>query len=151
MKQTNRALAPVSQSVDAEVTVSKVKSPQSAGTLVALTVLLAGSQMLVMPARAQNDAPAAFGIKVASCTVSSTRNPTKTYDCSPKVAKACNGQVECEIQIGDNLTDGKDVDPVSGFPDKIVTIKYDCGDAKPKQRGPYPQNNHASLFLECFF
>lgn len=130
---------------------SKIGFQHKTCTLTVFAVLLAGSQILAMPARAGNDAPAAYGIKIASCAVSSTRNPTKTYDCSALVTKLCNGRGECEIQIGDNLTDGKDVDPASGFPDKMVTIKYDCGDAKPKQRGPYPQSNHASLFLECFF
>lgn len=129
---------------------SKTGSQHKTHTLTVLVLLLAGSQSLLMPARAGNDAPAAGGIEIASCSVSSTRDSNKTYDCSAQAAKVCNGRTDCEIQIGDNLTDGKNVDPASRFPQKRVTIEYDCGDTKLRQRGPYPQSNHASLILECF-
>jgi len=128
---------------------SKIKSSYGGCKLAALAMLLAGSQMPGAPARADNSAAAPGGIKIASCTVSSTRDPGNAYDCSAEAAKDCNGRGECEIPIGYNLTAGKDIEPGSGLTGKRVTIKYDCGDAKWRQRGPYYQNDHATLILEC--
>jgi hypothetical protein len=117
----------------------------------AFAVSLAISSILGAPAPAQSDTPpASTGIKITSCSVSSTKNASLTHDCSAEAAKICNGKNECEIQIGYNLSSGKDIDPKAGVLGKMVTILYDCGDAKSRQRGPYSQSDHASLMLECF-
>lgn len=88
------------------------------------------------------------GMKVTSCTVRSTKDAGKTYECSKEAARLCNGKDVCEIQIGYNLTEGKDIDPSAGVVGKLVTIVYACGPIS-RQRGPYPQSDHAHLILEC--
>jgi hypothetical protein len=90
-------------------------------------------------------------LQIKSCVVSSTRSPDKTYDCTTeaiKAAEACKQMEECEIPIGYNLTSGKDIDPGSGFLGKRVTIVYTCGGG-PQQGGPYHQDDHASLVMDC--
>ncbi len=103
-------------------------------------------------ATAQSIPSGAPAIKVSSCLVRATGDSDKIYDCSVEVAGACNGQPGCNLQIGYNLTAGKDIDPGSGFAGKLVTVVYDCGPASPvsRQRGPYHQSDHATLFLDCF-
>lgn len=99
-------------------------------------------------AQERNDTPVVSGMKITSCTVSSTKDASKTYECSKEAARLCNGKDQCEIQIGYNLTEGKDIDPNAGVVGKIVTIIYACGPIS-RQRGPYHQSDHASLILEC--
>lgn len=96
----------------------------------------------------RNDTPVVSGMSITSCTVSSTKNASKTYECSKEAARLCNSKDQCEIQIGYNLTSGKDIDPSAGVVGKMVTIVYACGPIS-RQRGPYPQSDHASLILEC--
>ena len=50
----------------------------------------------------QSGAPASSGMKVTSCTVTSSHNASKTFDCSLEAARTCNGKDTCEIQIGYN-------------------------------------------------
>ncbi len=129
----------------------KIKSQYSIHRLTALTALtLAVSYTPIAPAQGLPSTPPAINIQ--SCSVRTTGDTDKTYDCSAEVAKACNGQPTCELQIGYNLTAGKDIDPSSGFEGKLVTVVYDCGVASPvsRQRGPYNQNDHATLLLDCF-
>lgn len=109
---------------------------------------LVGAGWVQAQEQQRNDASAASGMKITSCTVSSTKDASKTYECSPEAARLCNGKDQCEIQIGYNLTSGKDIDPSAGVIGKIVTIIYACGPVS-RQRGPYPQSDHASLILEC--
>lgn len=129
----------------------KMKSQQRKHILTALAAMsLAVSYTPVAPAQTfLSDPPA---INIQSCSVRATGNTDKTYDCSAEVAEACNGQPGCELQIGYNLTAGKDIDPGSGFEGKLVTVVYNCGAASPvsRQRGPYNQNDHATLLLDCF-
>lgn len=105
--------------------------------------------LLASAARAQVEDPAASGkMQITSCLVYLTKSPDKTYECTATVAEACNGKQQCEMPIGYNLTGGKDVDPASGFLGKMVKITYTCG-GHSRQRGPYQQNEHASMILEC--
>lgn len=99
-------------------------------------------------AQEQSGAVVAGGMKVTSCTVRSTKDASKTYECSTQAARLCNGKDLCEIQIGHNLTEGKDIDPSAGVTGKLVTIIYACGSIS-RQRGPYVQSDHAHLILEC--
>ena len=113
-----------------------------------LTAILA---TVVSPSRAQETpapSPVSAGMKIVSCTVASIDETKQPYDCSPRAAELCNGKDLCEIQIGYNLTDGKDIDPTIGVVGKLVSIRYACG-AIIRQRGPYNQNDHATLILEC--
>jgi hypothetical protein len=91
-------------------------------------------------------------IKVTSCVVSSVRDKSIQQDCTSKASKACDGTPSCELPIGLNLTDGKDIDPV-GVPmarrlGKVVVVQCQCGKTIEK-RGPNPQNNNATLVLAC--
>jgi len=91
-------------------------------------------------------------IKVAACSVSSVRDKSIKFDCTAKAAEACNGKAKCELPIGANLTDNRDIDPV-GPPSvrrlgKIVAVSYKCGDITAR-RGPYEQNDNATLTLDC--
>lgn len=97
---------------------------------------------------AEVSAPASSGMSVKSCVVYSTKFTDKTHDCSLEAAKACDGKRSCDIQIGFNLTAGKDIEPGSGFLGKLVKITYIC-DGITRQRGPYQQSDHATLLLEC--
>lgn len=114
-----------------------------------IAMLLAVSLPLTLArAQEQSGAAAASGMKVTSCRVSSTKDAGKTYECSTQAARLCNGKDLCEIQIGYNLTEGKDIDPSAGVTGKLVTIIYACGSIS-RQRGPYHQSDHAHLILEC--
>jgi len=91
-------------------------------------------------------------IKVTSCVVSSVRDKSIQQDCTSTASKACDGMPWCELPIGLNLTDGKDIDPV-GLPmtrrlGKVVIIQFECGKTA-ERRGPNPQNNNATLILAC--
>lgn len=90
-------------------------------------------------------------MQITSCLVYSVKSSSKTYDCTTeakKAAEACNRKQACDIPIGYNLTSGKDIDSGSGFLGKQVKIAYTCGDI-PLQGGPYNQDDHASLVLDC--
>jgi len=90
-------------------------------------------------------------IQITSCVVNSVKHPGNTYDCMAEAKKAlgaCSEAQACEIPIGLNLTSGKDLDPGSGFLGKRVTILYVCG-TEHMQGGPYEQDDHASLVLDC--
>ena len=108
------------------------------------TVLLGASGV-----RAEETSAESAKMQITSCVVHAS--PGKNYDCkadATKAVEACNGTAVCEVQIGYNLTSGKDIDPGSGYFGKQVTITYMCGET-PQQRGPYYQDDHASLVLEC--
>ena len=115
-----------------------------------ICALLAATVLFGQPAlQAQEESAGPGSIEIKSCLVSASAD--KTYDCKAEATKAverCNGSAQCEIQIGYNLTSGKDIDPGSGYFGKQVTITYMCGET-PQQRGPYYQDDHASLVLEC--
>jgi hypothetical protein len=51
-------------------------------------------------------------IKVTACVVSSVRDKSIHQDCTSKASKLCDGTQYCELPIGVNLTDGRDIDPV---------------------------------------
>ena len=91
-------------------------------------------------------------IKVTACTVASVRDKSIHQDCTGTASKVCDGNQRCELPIGLNLTDGKDIDPV-GLPmtrrlGKVVIVEFQCGKTTQK-RGPNPQNNNATLILAC--
>jgi hypothetical protein len=91
-------------------------------------------------------------IKISSCVVYSLRDKSIRQDCTTKAASVCDGSHWCELPIGFNLTDGKDIDPV-GVPmvrrlGKVVNVEFRCG-ASLEKRGPNPQNNNATLILSC--
>src|SRR5688572_1208658 len=112
------------------------------------TVLLAQAPV---HAQAISDGSENADLQITSCVVSATKSPEKIYDCTAEARKAvedCKQMRECEIPIGYNLTSGKDIDPGSGFLGKRVIIIYTCGGG-PQQGGPYHQNDHASLVMDC--
>ena len=115
-----------------------------------ICIVLFATVFLGQPAvQAQGDSAGSPNIQITSCLVSAAAD--KTYDCKAEATKAvelCYGTAQCEVQIGYNLTSGKDIDPGSGYFGKQVTITYKCGET-PQQRGPYYQDDHASLILEC--
>lgn len=111
-------------------------------------VTFMGALVPVAPTEAQENASAPGGMQITSCVVYSTKSADKTYDCLRQAAEACNGRLWCEIPIGHDLTAGTDVDPNAGFLDKSVKFTYVCGGVS-RQRGPYHQNDHASMVLEC--
>lgn len=98
--------------------------------------------------KAEESPAAPGGMRITSCVVYSAKAPDKTYDCMQEAAKVCNGKQLCDIQIGYNLTAGTDIEPGSGFLGKFVKFTYVCGDLA-RQRGPYHQNDHATMTLEC--
>ena len=121
--------------------------------LPAIVGMLAG----VAPVWAQVDAfvqgqKSNASIKVTACVVSSVRDKSIHQDCTSKASKLCDGTQYCELPIGVNLTDGRDIDPV-GVPmvrrlGKVVDVEFQCGKTTEK-RGPNPQNNNATLILSC--
>jgi len=119
-----------------------------------ISMAFSASVLLAEAAVHALDIPVASGkvsMQITSCLVSSVKSPGKTYDCTTEANKsvaACNGTELCEIPIGYNLTAGKDIDPGSGFLGKRVKIVYQCG-AVSQQWGPYNQDDHASLVMDC--
>ena len=111
------------------------------GTSILLTVLSTG------PASAQFEGGAASGtrIRISACSVYSTRDESRKVDCTAVAAKACDGQAICDLPIGVNLTDGRDIDSRSF---KKAKVTYVCGQLV-RTRGPYPQNDNATLTLTC--
>lgn len=90
-------------------------------------------------------------IRLISCVVTSARDAGPRYDCMSEARSelaACNNATFCEIPIGVNLTNGKDIDPGTGFLGKRVTIAYSCG-TYSMQGGPYEQDDHATVVLDC--
>jgi len=116
--------------------------------LIALSVCLL---LTPLSAQAQEVSGEKVSIEITSCVVYSVKHPANTYDCIAEAKKAlgtCNEAQSCEIPIGYNLTSGKDLDPGSGFLGKQVKITYKCG-TDSMQGGPYQQDDHASLVLDC--
>lgn len=113
-----------------------------------LTVAIAVHFLAVPQLQAQESSPSSHGMRITSCLVYSAKSPDRTYDCSAEAARICNDKQLCEIQIGDNLTAGKDIEPGAGFLGRLVKFTYACGELL-RQRGPYHQNDHASMILEC--
>lgn len=112
------------------------------------TILLMQAQV---PGQAISDGSAKASLEIKSCVVFSVKSPGKTYDCireAKQAAESCKQMEHCEIPIGLNLTSGKDIDPGSGFLGKQVKIIYVCGGG-PTQGGPYQQDDHASLVIDC--
>jgi len=104
-----------------------------------------------MHARAQEVSSEKVKIEIASCVVYSLKSAGKKYDCIAEARKAlgnCSEVQSCEIPIGFNLTSGRDLEPGGGFLSRMVTIKYICG-SSPMQSGPYQQDDHASVVLDC--
>ena len=102
-------------------------------------------------ARAQEVAGGKVDIKITSCVVYAVKQAGVSQDCTAQARQAlgtCSEAQACEIPIGLNLTSGKDLDPGSGFLGKQVKITYTCGTEK-MQGGPYQQDDHASLVLDC--
>lgn len=124
---------------------------------VAKSTLLAASILFCVVVRAQDafvrksDKPDVL-IKVATCSVSSVRDKSIRFDCTPKAAEACDGKAKCELPIGVNLTDGRDIDPVGPLSvrrlGKVVAVTYKCGSTTAR-RGPYHQSDNATLLLDC--
>ena len=91
-------------------------------------------------------------VKITSCVVASVRDKTIHHDCTSEAAKVCDRTSRCELPIGLNLTEGRDIDPV-GAPmvrrlSKVVIVEFKCGKSAEK-RGPNPQDDNATLILAC--
>ena len=101
--------------------------------------------------QAQEVSGGKVNIQISSCTVYSVKDSSKSYNCLAEAKKAlgtCSEAQSCEIPIGLNLTSGVDIAPGSGFLGKQVKIMYLCG-KDSMQGGPYQQDDHASLVLDC--
>jgi hypothetical protein len=119
-------------------------------------LVIAGLLVSVASVRAQDafvqGPKTSLVIKVTSCVVFSVRDKSIRHDCTSKASSLCDGSQYCELPIGFNLTDGRDIDPV-GVPmvrrlGKNVDVEFQCGKTTEK-RGPNPQNNNATLILSC--
>ena len=123
------------------------------GSVATLAVMTAAAVWNNTPARALDIQPSSGQVnaQITSCLVFSVKSANKTYDCTTEARKAvhaCDPTQACEIPIGYNLTQGKDIDPGTGFLGKQVRINFTCADT-PLQAGPYQQDDHASVILDC--
>ena len=92
---------------------------------------------------------AAVGIQITQCKVYSDRDSSLQHDCLEHAAKACNGKDSCELPIGMNLSDGKDLDNNDKTWER-VKVEYSCA-GKPHINGPHYQNDHATMSLSCHY
>ena len=106
----------------------------------ALTSLLAFSPVI-------DAAEAAPGLEITSCTVFSEQDESLAHDCASEARKLCPGPGTCELPIGLNLTEGKDLD---NNPDtwELVRVEFSCRDVA-RINGPHYQNDHATMTLAC--
>jgi len=87
------------------------------------------------------------GIDVVECQVYAVEKPTTTQDCSGNLKKACGSANPCEVVIGLQLTDGRQIDG-DARAWKKVRIRYRCGEST-RTVGPYVQSEHATIRLVC--
>jgi hypothetical protein len=87
------------------------------------------------------------GLEITSCTVFSELDKNITHDCVNEARKSCAGPGTCELPIGLNLTQGKDLD---GNPDtwELVRVEFKCKGIA-HINGPHYQNDHATMTLAC--
>lgn len=104
-------------------------------------ILCAGSSPVVHAQEAPQ------GLEITSCTVFFEQDKNLTHDCGGEARKICAGPGTCELPIGLNLTQGKDLD---GNPDtwELVTVKFSCR-GTARMNGPHYQNDHATMTLAC--
>lgn len=91
--------------------------------------------------------PATTGIHITLCSVYSEQAYALQSDCTDQAAHLCSGLDFCELPIGLNLTDGKDIDNNEASWE-LVRVEYACA-GKPRFNGPHYQNDHATMSLFC--
>ena len=91
------------------------------------------------------EAPA--GLDFVECQVYPVENPTTTFDCVGNIRKSCGTANPCEVVIGLQLTDGRQIDG-DAKAWKKVRVRYRCG-SDLKTVGPYVQSEHATIRLIC--
>ena len=116
-----------------------------------LVAFLAPMFWLAPTAQAQEVASGVVKVTVTSCVVYSTKTANSQYDCIAEAREAlgnCQEVQSCEIPIGHNLTPDRDVEPGGEFLSRMVKVIYSCG-TYSMQSGPYEQDDHATLVLDC--
>jgi len=91
------------------------------------------------------EAPA--GLDFVECQVYAVEKPTTTFDCVGNIRKSCGIDNPCEVVIGLQLTDGRQIDG-DAKAWKKVRVRYRCG-SDVKTVGPYVQSEHATIRLVC--
>jgi len=87
------------------------------------------------------------GIDFVECQVYPVEKPTTTFDCAGNIRKSCGTANPCEVVIGLELTDGRQIDG-DAKAWKKVRVRYRCG-SELKTVGPYVQSEHATIRLIC--
>lgn len=87
------------------------------------------------------------GIHIARCSVYSEQDKSIKADCTRHARDLCTDLYYCELPIGRNLTDGKDIDN-NEETWEMVKVDYLCA-GKAQVNGPHYQNDHATMSLSC--
>ena len=87
------------------------------------------------------------GIDFVECQVYPVEKPTTAFDCAGNIRKSCGAANPCEVVIGLQLTDGRQIDG-DAKAWKKVRVRYRCG-SEVKTVGPYVQSEHATIRLVC--
>ena len=90
-------------------------------------------------------APAA--IEFVECQVYPVEKPETKFDCAANIRKSCGAANPCDVVIGLELTDGRQIDG-DAKAWKKVRVRYRCG-SEVKSVGPYVQSEHATIRLIC--
>ncbi|HVW69016.1 MAG TPA: hypothetical protein VHB68_08570 [Steroidobacteraceae bacterium] len=90
-------------------------------------------------------AAAPVGMSIDTCVVYSARDPGRRFDCTAGARRLCNGKAMCELPIGEAVSDGQDIDPLS---DKKVKVRLTCA-TRTFVEGPHDQDDHAAMILVC--
>jgi hypothetical protein len=87
------------------------------------------------------------GVRIEKCAVYSELDKSKVFDCAENARAACPEAAICELPIGMNLTNGRDLDD-NEQTWELVKVEFSCG-TRIKFNGPHYQNNHATMTLAC--
>jgi len=86
-------------------------------------------------------------IRFVECQVYPVEKPVATFDCAGNIRKSCGTANPCDVVIGLELTDGRQIDG-DAKAWKKVRVRYQCG-SELKTVGPYVQSEHATIRLIC--
>lgn len=112
-----------------------------------LSACISTATMLAAAGSPSAAAPASAGIDFVECQVYAVEKPTTTFDCNSSIKKACGESNPCDVVIGLQLTEGRQIDG-DAKAWKKVRVRYHCGDGT-KVVGPYVQSEHATIRLIC--
>ena len=114
----------------------------TAAMAVALAILL-----FLGPSRAQAQfaGSSTAQMQIVGCVVYATKGSQKSVDCLAQAKKICGEAKSCELPIDASLSNETAVDLKTW---NMVEVSLMC-DKEPRTRGPYPQNDHATMTLTC--